>query len=403
MSGPRERPLRVVLANRAVWPVHPPSGLEKYVYYLGCALQEEGAEVEVVCAGYPGAGSPSPNGAVPITVLAPSAPWDRPFAPGLALRQMAFGLNPARHLARRRPDVVHAFNTVAYAYVALPRRAVVLLHALEEVVTAGLEEEEKGALPWVRRPALHAKRWLDRWLFARADAVLVGTQEVAPLYIRAVGVRPRRVLTLQDGGVHLKEVQERQGQARLSREDLGLSPEDFVLVSTNRMVPLKGLPDLLEAFARVLRDLPTAVLLLVGTGPQEPELRAQAQRLGLGQRVRFLGRVEEERLYALYRLCDLYVSPTLHLTLSQSALEAMACGLPLVSTDYLAVDGVNGYRVPKRDPEAMARAILRVHREGRLREMGEASRRLAREYDFRAIARRALGHYRALLEERATR
>lgn len=131
-----------------------------------------------------------------------------------------------------------------------------------------------------------------------------------------------------------------------------LSPSTRVLITVCRLVRRKGLEQLIQLMQR-LEDL-DCVLMIVGTGPQEPELRELADRLGVGDRVRFLGWVGDEEKFSALASADVFVSTSQHEGFGLMYLEAMSCGLPVVTydnggqTDFLR-DGETGGLVPVND------------------------------------------------------
>lgn len=126
----------------------------------------------------------------------------------------------------------------------------------------------------------------------------------------------------------------------------------------------KGAQYLIEAMANV----PGAKLLIAGAGPMGAEWQALATRLGLGERVRFLGRVSDAELRALYHACDVFCLPSIHRSESWGAVqvEALACGKPVVSTElgtgtsWVNQDGQTGIVVPPMDAGALAGALNRL-------------------------------------------
>ena len=114
-----------------------------------------------------------------------------------------------------------------------------------------------------------------------------------------------------------------------------------------------------------LLEDPSALVLLVGDGPERKALEKEAKRIGVDDRLRFEGFVAHERLPALLAHADLLVLPSLYEELGTVPLEAMQAGLPIVASETGGVpevieDGVNGMLVPPGDPEALARAIDRL-------------------------------------------
>lgn len=140
-----------------------------------------------------------------------------------------------------------------------------------------------------------------------------------------------------------------------------------------RLVPYKGIPVLLEAFRRLRASGRDALLLIAGTGPEGPALRAQARSLSIEERVRFLGFVPDAQVGALYRYADVVAAPSISLLESSatSLEEAAMCGTPVVGSDLpgagetIPHDGVAGLLVPPGDPAAVASALERMLDAGR--------------------------------------
>lgn len=168
-----------------------------------------------------------------------------------------------------------------------------------------------------------------------------------------------------------------------------------VVLSLGRLIPVKGLDDLLEAVARLERP---ATLVVAGEGPERRSLEARAARLGLD--VRFVGVVRGDEKRAWLELATLLALPsrTLEDGRSDSAplvlLEAMAAGLPVVATAVggnaeLCRDGESGLLVPERDPAALAAAIARLLEDGPLRaRLADAGLGLARAHSWDVIGPR---------------
>jgi glycosyltransferase involved in cell wall biosynthesis len=153
---------------------------------------------------------------------------------------------------------------------------------------------------------------------------------------------------------------ERRAETRLRHAPRG----GALLLNVKRLHPLADHATLLDAMAIVVRERPDATLLVAGSGEEEGALRARAERLGLGEAVRFLGLVPNDAVAALSGAADLFVlSSTLEAT-PTVALEALACGTPVVSTDnpggleLREAFGDDVAVVPRADPPALARAVL---------------------------------------------
>ena len=163
----------------------------------------------------------------------------------------------------------------------------------------------------------------------------------------------------------------------------------------------KGLQYLIEAMKTV-----EARLLVAGTGPMEGTWRRLTEREGLAGKVLFLGQVPDDELPPLYRACDLFVLPASERSEAFGAvlLEAMASGLPVVSTElgtgtsYVNRDGETGLVVPPRDPQALAQALRTLLADGELRrQMGERGREWARRFSKEGMAQAVIRLYASLL------
>jgi glycosyltransferase involved in cell wall biosynthesis len=153
------------------------------------------------------------------------------------------------------------------------------------------------------------------------------------------------------------------------RERLGIDTRHVVLYCGN-LLELKGLGDLMPAFSEVLSQRDDVTLLLIGSGGDEAEYRAYCDAAGIGRRVVFAGFVDRTQLPPYYGIADLLVLPSRSEVWGLVINEAMACGVPVVTTDVvgavpdLVQEGVNGYVVPARNPAALADAIQRFFQGG---------------------------------------
>jgi glycosyltransferase involved in cell wall biosynthesis len=142
------------------------------------------------------------------------------------------------------------------------------------------------------------------------------------------------------------------------------------LVARN-LEDIYDVPTALRAFARLRAAHPRARLTVAGSGPRRPDLERLCADLGIADAVTFTGRVDNERMADLYRDADVLLNPALADNMPNSLLEAMASGVPIVSTNvggvpYLVEHGRTALLVAPGDFEAMADAALRVVEDGRL-------------------------------------
>ncbi len=171
-------------------------------------------------------------------------------------------------------------------------------------------------------------------------------------------------------------------------------------ICVSRLIARKGLQYLIRSLSQ-LRDLDVA-LTLVGTGNQQAELEAVARECDVTERVHFVGAVEHKEIAAAYQAHDVFVLPSLIEGMSNTALEAMACGLPLLMTDTggaaeLVEDGKNGFLIRERDADDIARR-LRWYAENKdmARRHGERSRERAERMSWSSVAKSYVSMYRSV-------
>jgi len=161
----------------------------------------------------------------------------------------------------------------------------------------------------------------------------------------------------------------------------------------------------IRAFHRVKQSVSGATLTVAGAGPEKTMLSDLVSKLGLDDAVRFTGRIDNDAIAALYQSADMMINASLVDNMPISILEALASGVPVVSTGaggipYLVEDGKTALLVPKKDPDAMAAAMLRILKcsdlTESLRQNGITS---LERYTWDSVKLRLLDVYRQILEQ----
>jgi glycosyltransferase involved in cell wall biosynthesis len=181
-----------------------------------------------------------------------------------------------------------------------------------------------------------------------------------------------------------------------------------IMTTASADVPMKGLVPLLEALAKVRTEHFAAHLVVIGKLRRESPARAVVERLGLEDAVSFVSGESDERIVERYAEATVAVVPSLYEGFSLPAIEAMACGVPLVATSGGALaevagdDGRHALVVPPGDPGALASAIARLLEDGELRdELARSGRRRVLErFTWGVAAQGTAAAYGDLLAER---
>ncbi len=198
------------------------------------------------------------------------------------------------------------------------------------------------------------------------------------------------------------------GYSRSSaRRMLGLEEDEIAIGTIGHLAPLKGYEDFLAAMPSVLKQVPSARFVITGEAlypawrDYHRKLETEAVRLGLSEKVNFTGGRKDpgEILPAL----DIFVLPSRSEGFGRANLEAMAAGLPVVSTDVggipeVVADGVTGILVSPQRPAALARAIITLARDSGLRtEMGKAGRQRAADFSIKKMVNGVISCYGEIL------
>ncbi|MDY0356722.1 MAG: glycosyltransferase family 4 protein [Sedimentisphaerales bacterium] len=186
-------------------------------------------------------------------------------------------------------------------------------------------------------------------------------------------------------------------------EPLG-TPRPLRLITVGRLSTTKRLDMLIEAVERLGAAGDSVQLTIVGGGALENELRGRISAERFRGMVTMTGRQDADRMPELYRTHDVYVSASAQEGMSNAMLEAMASGLPIVTTRCEGVDELiadNGLVVDEASPKALARAIAAfVNDRPTLRAMSTAARRQAERFTWRSVAERYLELYERIVTQR---
>jgi glycosyltransferase involved in cell wall biosynthesis len=295
-------------------------------------------------------------------------PWgySESLRAGIQIRRRLYPLSPlialsairtCNAVARRVPiDVIHAHWVIPngpLAAVAARQHDVPLVVSVHGSDVA-LSERSR----WMGS--------LTRRTFAQAFAVTAASRHMLD---RAadLGARPE-TLHLIPYGMDLSSFQPDQQAAARVREALRLLPEDVLVLGIGRLIEWKGFGYLIQAIPLAQEKVPNIRLVIAGDGDLRAELEAQAQRLGLEDRVTFVGSVQRRDVPGFFAAADMVVVPSIRHeagfveALGYVVHEALATGTPVIASRVgglpeVVGDGETGYLVEERDPEALAGAI----------------------------------------------
>ncbi len=412
----RRAPRRIATISLHTSPLDQPGtgdagGLNVYVVEVARQLASRGVEVEIftraVCPDTPPAVELGPGVLVRNVVAGPFEELDKNSLPG-QICPFTFGvLRTEAEFTPGRYDLVHAHYWLSgqVGAVAAERWGVPLvqsMHTLGKVKNLALASGD-CAEPVVRIRG-------EGEVVAAADRLVANTGEEARQLIELYGASPWRVKTVSPG-VDLSLF--RPGPAAAARRRLGLPADATVLVFAGRIQPLKGPDVVLRAAASLLRSSPwladKLVVVFVG-GPSGSEVGAPGRLDGLAGSLGISGSVRFEPPCPQHELADWYRAATLVLVPSHSesfglvALEAQACGTPVVAAAVGGLrtavrDGFSGVLVDGHDPLVWAQVLSGlVASPGRLAELSRGALAHASAFGWPATADRLIDVYTGAME-----
>ncbi len=282
-----------------------------------------------------------------------------------------------------RPDIIHAHSPVLDALAALPaarRLGVPLLYEIRafwEDAAVGNGTGQEGSLRY------RATRALESWAVRRADAIAVICEGLKNDLL-ARGVVADRIM-VSPNGVDMTLFGDPPPRDGALADTLGVDGEVIGFIGS--FYDYEGLDDLIAAMPALVERRPRAQLLLVGGGPMEDALRAQAAASPVAERIRFVGRVPHQEVERYYSLVDVLAYPRKKMRLTDlvtplKPLEAMAQGRLVAASDVgghreLIRDGDTGTLFAADDPVAIAAALSRLLED---RSLWDDRRRRARAF-----------------------
>ncbi len=283
----------------------------------------------------------------------------------------------AKLIQQEPPDAILSFlwyaNVIAARARRLSGRSVPLLAAIRNFQTEYFKGQKWGGI----------KAWLTQRAFRHSDAIVSVARAVADDAVANFGVDPNRVHIIPNP-VDVDRLASIASEVRVDHPWLTGNGDDPVITAVGRLSQQKGYPHLLKAFAKMLDRMP-ARLFIMGDGELRAELAQLTRELGISERVCFAGFVDSP--FASVARSDLYVMSSLYEGFPNALVEAMAMGIPTVTTvcpsgiEDIVEDGISGLLAPAGNSDALAEAMLKVLTDSDLaRKLGENGKQAVRRF-----------------------
>ncbi len=374
---------------------HPYGGAEKYLSQLTFRLKEMGHDVHLFANRWPADAMPAIHSPglifhkVPV-ISSPSF-----------LEALSFAFFSKRRLQEGSFDIIHSFERTLY----------------QDIYRAGdgCHREwlirRKKIDSWLKRashpvnPLHRSLLFLEKKLFRspRLKRIMANANLGKEEIMRHYGVAPERIEVIHNGvDLDAFHPQNRERFRASFRKELGIAPDTLVMLFLGSGFRRKGLDGVIAALPEIRQAIPGARLIVAGKDRLGP-YAAQASRVGVADGVQLRG--PSEKVRELYAVSDLFVLPTFYDPFSNACLEAMASGLPVLTTRYNGVaefiqERKNGFLVePSLGGEEIASRVIDFWRSPDRNRFGEEARRSILHLDMNLIVPRVLGLYEKVSNE----
>ena len=322
--------------------------------------------------------------------------WLSKLSGGFA-EPMTFGRRAVKYLRQHHSDydLVHDNQSLSYGMLKLQQMGVPLVTTLHHPITSDLRIAIKAANKWWRKLLIyrwHSFLWMQKRVVRRLHNIVTVSECSRQDIAKDFGIQPAGIHLVHNG----IDTGEFRPLPKVQRKPLRL------MATASADQPLKGLRYLLTAYARLLRSYPALELLVVGKPRSGGRTEKLLHKLGLADKVRFVSAISTQQLVHYYAEATLAVVPSVYEGFGLPAAEAMACGVPVVSTSGGAlpeVVGDAGVQVPVRNVAALVREISTLLDDPRLREQLAARgyERITQKFCWRLTARNMSAYYYQVL------
>ncbi|MCZ6829134.1 MAG: glycosyltransferase family 4 protein [Gammaproteobacteria bacterium] len=410
-EAPARKPLRIALLGYRSQPFGGGQGV--YIKYLSKALVDAGHSVDVI------SGPPYPhldprvrliqlpsldlfaNGLLSLRPrhlrsLTNIIEWTSKLTGGFA-EPYTFGRRAVKYLRQHAGeyDLIHDNQSLSYGMLKIQAMGLPLVTTVHHPITSDLRIALKAARKWWLKPLIH--RWhaflyMQKWVVSRLHNIVTVSECSRQDIARDFGVQAAAI-SLVYNGIDTEEFCPRPEVQRLPLRLMATASTDQ---------PLKGLRYLLRAYARLLRDYPQLELLVIGQPRSGGDTERLLRKLHLQDRVKFVSGISTEEMVRLYAEATIAVVPSVYEGFGLPAGEAMACGVPVVSTNGGAlpeVVGDAGVQIPVRDVQAMTEAISTLLDNPDLRRnLGARARKhIVEKFCWQVTARHMTEYYHQVL------
>ncbi len=369
-------------------------GGNKYIDYFSRALAEAGMDVTIVTTRFGDSKIKERKaGKVKYVFISPNISKMKILKLN-SPQNLLFSRNLKKYLERKDFDILHSFGMFAFSYLHKSKRKPVITQPWGLEPFYGEDSLSKKGLKKTYVKHLIQKPWL--YCLKKSDRI-ASEGDFQNEDIKRLGIDEKKIFPIPIG-IDLEKIKKFKRNYSDKRREIGFDKNDFVILSVNQIAPDKGIEDLINAFYLIKKEIKHSKLIVVGAGILEREMHKMIHELGLKDSVVHLKNIPEKELYDCYFSSDVFVSAATQKDWIMGIQEAMACGLPVVSSaqPFLVEDGKNGFVVGMKNPKGIKEGVLKVCN-GNRKKMSKESLKLSKKYLWKNIAKDAIKAYKRLI------
>ncbi|UCC94475.1 MAG: glycosyltransferase family 4 protein [Candidatus Omnitrophota bacterium] len=292
-------------------------------------------------------------------------------------------------------DVIWAQNLAGYYYAwkVKPTLKIPIISVIHGLGILGHIRSEWNCLSSFKECISFAGKYLPEaffcyipWLFRTlkySDAIVGVSEQTQEALRKEFGVDEKKIFVIYDG-IDMEKFKPDKEKGESIRKKLSLTENNQVLLIAGVAHKQKGMHIGLQAFAKIKKEFKNVKLMIVGEGPQLPELKKLTKKLGIEKDVIWCGFISNEDISFYYNAADIFLNPTIRVEgLSLVTVEAMACGLPSVitrigGTQSTIDEGISGFFIKPRDASSLAEKTIKILTDSSLsKKMGRGAREKA--------------------------
>ena len=298
-----------------------------------------------------------------------------------------------KYLKEIKPTIVHTRNWAGMDGIIAAKmaRVPIIIHGEHGFEIADLISQNRKR-KFIRKLVLSTM----------VDKIVTVSKNLKNRLINEIKIKPEKIIHIPNGvdtnkfNIYRKE---------FTRKKFGFKKEDFIIGIVARLDPIKNHKTLFFAFKEIVKNYPQVKLIIVGDGPLREELKEKSYQLGIKNKVIFMG--ERDNVPEILKTFDIFVLPSLNEGMSNTILEAMATGIPVIASNVggnpeLVIDGRTGFLFSPNDVESLVQKIKTyiLHPELKQKHGYNARKRVEEKFSLDQMVRRYEELYLELVERK---